>query len=44
MGGRTLTIRTDLPAGGEDAADPPTQLGFRFGAALDGGDRAQPGV
>ena len=34
----------DLPAGGEDAADPPAQLGFRLGTALDGGDRAQPGV
>src|SRR3954469_3989175 len=34
----------DPPAGGEDAADLPAQLGFRLGTALDGGDRAQPGV
>src|SRR3954471_2339155 len=34
----------DPPAGGEDAADPPTKLRFRLGTALDGGDRAQPGV
>src|SRR5215212_1353416 len=30
--------------GGEDAADPPAQLGLRLGTVLGGGDRAQPGV
>src|SRR4051812_31858119 len=34
----------DPPAGGEDAADLPAQLGFRLGTALDGGDRVEPGV
>src|SRR5215213_265071 len=33
-----------LPAGGEDAADLPAQLGFRLGTALDGGDRVEPSV
>src|SRR5215211_7886469 len=34
----------DPLAGGEEAAGPPAQLGFRLGPGLDGGDRAQPGV
>src|SRR5215213_11754395 len=34
----------DPPAGGEDAADLPAQLGFRLGTALDGGDRVEPSV